>query len=306
MTVEEKVKPILVVEDESIMRESLRDWLAEAGYRVETVAEGESALKVVDEQDFGLLILDLRLPGTDGIDLLRQVRDKQPQIKGIIITAYPSVQTAIEAMKEGAVDYLSKPFDLNRLDESIRRTLGPVQVEIRPERAEPVKTRVAEVIETVPEAPAEIPVHLRNVKDKSALIQMLLEVQRGNRWLPNDALVWLGQRLGVPLTQIYNIATFYKAFSLVPQGRHSVSVCLGTACHVRGATRLLDRVTESLNIGPGETTRDLQFTLNTVNCLGCCALGPVMMVDGKYHSNPSTAEIKEIFEIYEMEKEVTR
>lgn len=308
MTIIEKAKPILVVEDESIMRESLRDWLTDGGYQVEIAEEGEKALKAIAERDFSILILDLRLPGKDGLELLREAKEKQPHLKGIIITAYPSVQTAVEAMKEGAVDYLTKPFDLNRLEESIRRTLGPVQLEIRSGKdiAEPVKIKVAEPIEIVPEAPEEIPTHLRNVTDKSALIQMLLEIQRGNQWLPKEAIIWLSQKLNTPLTQIYHIATFYKAFSLVPQGRHSVSVCLGTACHVRGATRLLDKVMEALKIRPGETTRDMEFTLNTVNCLGCCALGPVMMVDDKYHSNPSTSEINEIFEACKIEKEVTR
>ena len=301
MEIAHKTKPILVVEDESIMRESLRDWLAEAGYHVETAEEGEKALKAIAEEDFGLLILDLRLPGTGGIDLLRQARAKRPQLKGIIITAYPSVQTAVEAMKEGAIDYLPKPFDLNRLEESIRSTLGPVQVEIRPKIAtDKAVTKpsapLAKVPEIAAEAPKEIPDELRNIDDKSALIQMLLAIQRENRWLSNDALVWLSQKLGVPLTQIYHIATFYKAFSLKPQGRHSVSVCMGTACHVRGATGLLNKVEDKLKIKPGQTSRDMQFTLNTVNCLGCCALGPVMMVDGKYHSNPSADKVKEIFE----------
>jgi NADH:ubiquinone oxidoreductase subunit E/FixJ family two-component response regulator len=301
MEIGRKAKPILVVEDESIMRESLRDWLAEAGYNVETAEEGEKALKAIAERDFGLLILDLRLPGTGGIDLLRQARAKRPQLKGIIITAYPSVQTAVEAMKEGAVDYLTKPFDLNRLEESIRSTLGPVQFEIRPKVAtdravaKPSVT-VTKVDRIVPEAPEEIPSEFRNIGDKSALIQMLLAIQRENRWLSNNALVWVSQKLGVPLTQIYHIATFYKAFSLKPQGRHSVFVCAGTACHVRGATGLLNKVEDRLKIKSGQTSGDKEFTLNTVNCLGCCALGPVMMVDGKYHSNPSTDKVKEIFE----------
>lgn len=291
MEVAEKVNPILVVEDEAIMRESLRDWLADAGYQVETAEEGEKALRMIGEREFSILILDLRLPGGDGIDLLRQAKNRQPAIKGIIITAFPSVPSAVEAMKEGAVDYLTKPFDLNSLEESIKKTLGPIQVEIRPKAA--AEKAVAEP--TIAEAPEEIPALFRDVKDKSALIQMLLAIQRENHWLPKDALVWVSRKLGVPLTQVYHIATFYKAFSLMPQGRHSVSVCLGTACHVRGATHLLDKVTDTLKIRPGETSRDLQFTLNTVNCLGCCALGPVMMVDGKYHSNPSTDKVKEIF-----------
>jgi NADH-quinone oxidoreductase subunit E len=132
--------------------------------------------------------------------------------------------------------------------------------------------------------------------DKSALIQMLLEIQRENRWLPKPALLWISQRIGVPINQIYQIATFYKAFSLIPQGRHSISVCMGTACHVRGAPRLLDKVIDALNIRPGETSPDQKFTLNTVNCLGCCALGPVMVVDREYHSTPSSEEIGGIIE----------
>ena len=130
--------------------------------------------------------------------------------------------------------------------------------------------------------------------DKSALIQVLLDIQRENRWLAKDALKLVSRKLGVPLTQIYHTSTFYKAFSLTPKGRHSVSVCLGTACQVRGAPRLLDRAMETLKIKPGETSTDMRFSLDTVNCLGCCALGPVMLVDGEYYGKPSAKELEQI------------
>lgn len=130
--------------------------------------------------------------------------------------------------------------------------------------------------------------------DSSALVQILLDIQHENNWLPRDALIWVSQKLGVPLSQIYHIATFYKAFSLMPKGRHPVSVCMGSACHVRGAPRLLDKVIEVLKIKPGQISRDMQFSLDTENCPGCCALGPVMVVDGEYYSNPSTKEIKQV------------
>ncbi len=130
--------------------------------------------------------------------------------------------------------------------------------------------------------------------DKSALIQILLEIQRENRWLPASALLTVSEKLGIPLSQVYRVATFYKAFSLTPQGRHLVTVCMGTACHVRGSPRLLDRVTDALKINPGESSQDMKFTLETVNCLGCCALGPVVVIDGEYHSNPSAKEIEEL------------
>jgi len=126
------MKPILIVEDEAIMRESLRDWLTDIGYEVETVEAGEEALETLAGRDFDLAIVDMRLPGKDGIEVLKEAKTKRPQLKGIIITAYPSVDTAVEAMKYGAIDYLSKPVDLNQLEELIRGTLGPVQVEIRP------------------------------------------------------------------------------------------------------------------------------------------------------------------------------
>ncbi len=165
-----KMKPILIIEDEAIMRESLRDWLTDGGYYVETAKEGEEALKTIAERDFGVVILDLKLPGKDGIEVLKEAKEKRPQLKGIIITAYPSVPTAVEAMKEGAVDYLPKPFDLDDLEKLIREILGPVQVEIRPKAApetaiaEPSVVEEAKVEEVIAVAPEEIPVHLKQGK----------------------------------------------------------------------------------------------------------------------------------------------
>jgi NADH-quinone oxidoreductase subunit E len=296
MTTAQKAPPILVVEDETIMRESLRDWLTDAGYHVETAEDGEKAMSTLAKQDFGLIIIDLRLPRQDGLEVLRQAKSKQSQLKGIVITAYPSVQSAVEAMKEGAVDYMTKPCDLNQLEETIRKVLGPIQVEI--------KQKPAAITVAAPEVPASVPEHIRNISDSSALIQALLAIQKQNSWLPEEALAWVSRKVGVSMTQIYHVATFYKAFSLKPQGRHEVSVCLGTACHVRGAARLLDKVMDSLQIKPDQTTGDLEFSLKTVNCLGCCALGPVMMVDGKYYSNPSSEKLKDIFDACKEGKEV--
>ena len=133
----------------------------------------------------------------------------------------------------------------------------------------------------------------------NALIQILLEIQRENRWLPKEALTKVGERLAVPLSQIYQITTFYKAFSLVPKGRHIVTVCLGTACHVRGSPRILDRAQDLTGIEPGDTTSDMKFSLETVNCLGCCALGPVMVVDGEYHGHMLPGQVKDVLGKYE-------
>lgn len=137
--------------------------------------------------------------------------------------------------------------------------------------------------------------------DKSTLIQVLIEVQRQKRWLSKETLKQVSERLDVALTQIYHIATFYKAFSLTPRGRHSVTVCLGTACQVRGAPRLMDNITQTLGINAGETSADEQFSLDTARCLGCCAIGPVMVVDGEYYGKPSRKEIEQVISAKEIE-----
>jgi NADH-quinone oxidoreductase subunit E len=133
----------------------------------------------------------------------------------------------------------------------------------------------------------------------SSLIQILLEIQSENHWLPKEALKRVSDQLQVPLSRTQHIATFYKAFSLVPRGRHEVHVCMGTACHVRGAERILDKVEDRIGIKPGETDADLKFSLETVNCIGCCALGPVMVVDGEYHGNLSQAQVDSVLKRYE-------
>ena len=131
------------------------------------------------------------------------------------------------------------------------------------------------------------------------LLQIMLELQSSNSWLPKEVLKRVSERLDVPLTRIQHIATFYKAFSLVPKGRHKVHICVGTACHVRGASRILDTVEEATGIKPGETDMDMKFSVETVNCLGCCALGPVMEIDGKTHGKMSPAQTANILKNYE-------
>jgi NADH-quinone oxidoreductase subunit E len=128
--------------------------------------------------------------------------------------------------------------------------------------------------------------------ETGVLIQLLLEIQRELNWIPPEAIIRINKRLKIPVSEIYRVASFYTALSLKPRGRHLVRVCSGTACYVRGGPRILDSVERTLKIKAGETTEDSKFTLETVNCLGCCALGPVVEIDEQYHGklSPSTAE----------------
>ncbi len=135
--------------------------------------------------------------------------------------------------------------------------------------------------------------------ESSSLIQVLLEIQKENRWLPKEALRRVSEKLKVPLNQIQHIVTFYKAFSVVPKGRHEIHVCTGTACHVRGAPRVLDAVQDQTGLKPGLTDQELRFSLETVNCVGCCALGPVMVVDEDYHGQMDPAKSEDVLKNYD-------
>jgi NADH-quinone oxidoreductase subunit E len=131
------------------------------------------------------------------------------------------------------------------------------------------------------------------------LIQLLLDIQQEVGWIPPFAIDLVHKRMKVPLSRIYRIASFYKAMSLIPRGKHLIRVCLGTACHVRGGGKIMERLKDLLRLDREGTTGDEKFTLERVNCLGCCALGPVMVINERYYSNVTPEEIEKILKQYE-------
>ena len=135
--------------------------------------------------------------------------------------------------------------------------------------------------------------------DKENLIMILQDIQRNYNFLPRPALAYLSTKLDVPYSQIYGVATFYSTFSLEPRGRNIISICLGTACHVRGGERVRNRIEGSLNICNGETTEDQRFTLETVRCIGCCSLGPVIKINEDTHGHISSDQVEKILNQYE-------
>ncbi len=130
--------------------------------------------------------------------------------------------------------------------------------------------------------------------DKSALIAVLQDIQEAFNYLPKEALKVAAKSLGVSYSRVYEVATFYTAFSLKPRGEHIVKICMGTACHVRGAASIQDKMERTLCIKPGETTPDNKFSLETVNCVGACALGPVVVIDTKYHGQMTMNKVDKV------------
>ena len=137
------------------------------------------------------------------------------------------------------------------------------------------------------------------IDKKEQLISLLQDVQAEFNYIPQDVLVRISQKLEIPLSQVFGVATFFQAFSLKPRGRHTITVCLGTACHIKGGQRLVDKMGRDYDLKPGETTEDMRFSLETANCLGCCALGPVVVIDGKYESKVTPDKLDKILKKYE-------
>lgn len=342
---------VVVVDDEESIREGCRMALESEGLRIETADNGTLGLELLARVKPRVALLDLRMPGVEGIDVLKRLPEIDPRIVPIVITGYASVENAVDSMKLGAFGFLTKPFETTQLLDTVQRgihhwgTYVPApSVKAKAEPAKSVKTQTDALLKSLEAAeeytklggtPAALADEIRSLEvqaeyharqlglaqkkgkalhdfvsdlhvmdsildrhgcKRSALIQILLDVQGEMNWLPNHMLAWASRRLGVPLQRILEIATFYEAFSLEPQGRHEVQVCMGTACHVRRAPELSATISALLGIKPGETDSDLKFTFKQVHCLGCCALAPVVKVDDAYYGNPSMKELKKIFD----------
>ncbi len=134
------------------------------------------------------------------------------------------------------------------------------------------------------------------------LIPILQDIQERYNYLPEESLREVAERLQIPLRDVYGVATFYRSFSLTPKGKHIFTVCVGTACHVRGGARLAKTISRELGIKPGETTKDMQFSLETVNCLGCCAIGPIVVADAEYHGQMTSQRALDLLKKYRGEK----
>lgn len=347
---------VVVVDDEETIREGCRMALESEGLRIETAANGTLGLELLERVKPRVALLDLRMPGVAGIDVLKRLKEIDPRIVPIVITGYASVQSAVDSMKLGAFEFLTKPFETNQLLDTVQRGIShwgaymPVpQVSVKP-HVEPAKVEKSQTdallksLEAAEEyaelggTPTALADEIRALETqasyharqlgiaqkkgkalhdfvgdlhlvdqivnrheckRSALIQILLDIQAKKNWLPTHMLTWASRRLGIPLGRILEVATFYEAFSLKPQGRHEVQVCMGTACHVRRAPELSATISALLGIKAGETDSDLRFTFKEVHCLGCCALAPVVKVDSAYYGNPSMRELKKIFDACE-------
>lgn len=348
---------VLIIDDEESFAETCSQTLEKGGYRSAIAKTGAQGLQISASAHPGVAILDLNLSGMSGMEFIGQIVKLEPATVPIVITDHATVDSAVEAMKLGAFDFLTKPCDPEKLLETVRRGLSlsilrreayiskaPAPDQIHPSDKYDLLLQGLDVLGEAysmglekrqlldeltylenearyhAESLGQIKKKERAILDirndllkadaimrnydfqKNSLIQVLLDVQEAFRWLPRHILSWISGRLNIPLREIYVVANFYEAFSLEPRGRHIVQVCTGTACHVRGASETLTRVSAALGIQPGQTDSKQQFTLETVHCIGCCALAPVVQIDGQYHRDPSRSKLEKIIKSLEKEE----
>lgn len=343
---------VVVIDDEETFTEGCRQTLEMGGYRSAVARNGLQGLDLVQAMHPGVVLVDLKMPGMNGLEVLNHLATTAPSAVPIIVTGHGTVDSAVESMKVGAFDFLTKPFEPEKLLESVRRGLS-LSV-LRKAAKESPTEKTAEVTMVAPKdkndvvlrglgilsesyslglskrelldelfyLESEAKYHAQSLGQikkkeraildirnelleadsimekydfqKGALIQVLLDVQEKLHWIPRHIIHWIAVRLNVAPAEIHTIVNFYEAFSLEPRGRHSVQVCTGTACHVRGAQEMLLRVSAVLGLQAGQTDSQQQFTLETVHCLGCCALAPVVQIDKDYYHQPSKNRLARI------------
>jgi NADH-quinone oxidoreductase subunit E len=288
---------VLVLETEAARRRGLEKTLAGEGYGLRFASDGASLLKELTTATPHLLILDLDLPHDEGMALLKAVHDTHPRVPIICETAAPTVEGAVEAMRRGAYNYISKFSPVSTVVDIMSHALEKERMQV--ETKEKEKARKIRTFDDPTSLAAIDEILSRDRFSETKLISYLQDIQNELNYLPQEALRFVAGRVHVSLPRVYGLATFYRTFSLLPRGRHMIHICMGTACHVRGAANILDSIERELGIMSGETTYDDKFSLESVRCVGCCGLAPVIVVDGKFYGTLTQEKIPQVLGSYE-------
>lgn len=282
---------ILVVDDEQIVLRSCERILAPEGYGVDTATSAKDALSLLDRNLYDLIITDVKMPEMDGIEFMRQVRAKNPDISMVVITGYPSQESIREALSLRIIDYLPKPFSPTHLIEVTNNAVELKKKGVAPEPqvevyTEDVAARLDEVINRYKNKPG-------------SLIPVLQEAQELVGYLPPVVQRHISKGLRIPVSEVHGVVSFYSFFTMKPKGKHNIRVCLGTACYVKGAEEIVKKFSDGLKVDVGGITTDKKFSLETVRCLGACGLAPVVVVDKDTHGSVNPVKTLDLLKEYE-------
>jgi NADH-quinone oxidoreductase subunit E/NADP-reducing hydrogenase subunit HndA len=282
---------ILVVDDEQIVLRSCERILSPEGYRVDTAVSAKEALSLLDGSLYDLIITDIKMPEMDGLEFMRQVRAKNPDINIVVITGYPSQESIKEALGLRIIDYLPKPFSPSHLLEAANNAVELKRKGIAPEPevedyTEEASTRLDDIISQYKNRPG-------------SLIPVLQEAQELVGYLPPVVQRHIAKGLKIPVSEVHGVVSFYSFFTMKPKGKHNIRVCLGTACYVKGAEEIVKKLSDGLSVDVGSITTDKKFSLETVRCLGACGLAPVVVINKDAHGSVNPIKVMELLKEYE-------
>ena len=262
---------VLVVDDEQVVLKSCERVLGPEGYGVRVTTSPREALSLLKSDKYDLVITDMMMPEMDGIEFMRQVRQISPEMNIVLITGYPSQESIKEALGMRIVDYLPKPFSPSLLTEVVAGAMAIKRAGTAPAPDVEVYTEeVAARLDAIIEAHKDTP---------GSLIPVLQKAQGVVGYLPPVVQKHIAKGMNLPVSEVHGVVSFYHYFTMKPKGKHAIKVCLGTACYVKSAEAIVEKLKENLKIDMGGVTDDRQFSLESVRCLGACGLAPVVVVD---------------------------
>ena len=282
---------ILVVDDDPIVIRSCKKILISEGYDIDSAANGQDAINILQTKDYSLVITDLMMPEVDGLALINWIRNSKNQAGIIVITGYPSQETIKDALNLGILDYLPKPFTPQVLLDVTSKAMKMIKAKPVSEQApeEDIASKTADIQKIIAE----------NRSKPGSLIPVLQQAQEIIGYLPPSIQKHIARGLNIPVSEVHGVVSFYSFFTMKPKGKHSVKVCLGTACYVKRAEEILEKLRETLNIDVGEVTRDKKFSLESVRCLGACGLAPVVVIDQNTHASVDPVKTSALLELYD-------
>lgn len=283
---------IVIVDDEEVVIKSCERILKPKGYEVKGFTSAEEALKALEENHYDVMITDLKMPGIDGLELIKRARANNPSLAIVVITGYPSQESLQEALQYGIVDYLPKPFSpqlLMDVTEKAFEAAKAKKTEVLPAEVQDVQAKYNQIMEIIN----------RYRGKPGALIPVLEDVQEVLGYLPPTVQRLIARELNIPVSEVHGVVSFYSFFTMKPKGRYGIRVCMGTACYVKRAGEVLKEISEKLGIKEGDITEDRKFSLETVRCLGLCALAPVVMVNEDVHAGVDPMKTDDILSKYQ-------
>jgi NADH-quinone oxidoreductase subunit E/NADP-reducing hydrogenase subunit HndA len=281
---------VLIVDDEQVVLRSCERILTAEGYFVQTALSAHNALEMLSENPYDLMITDIRMPEMDGLELGRQVRARRPDLDIIIMTGYPSQENIREALSLRIVDYLTKPISPAVLVDAVKKA-----VDISKKHAAPDQ----EAEDYTEEAAVKLDEIISSYKGKpGSLIPVLQEAQGLVGYLPPVVQRHIAKGLNFSASEVHGVVSFYSFFTMKPRGKHNIRVCLGTACYVKRAEEIMDKLKEYLNIDVGEVTPDKLFSIESVRCLGACGLAPVVVIGEDTHGSINPVKTGELIDQY--------